>query len=82
MRPERITVAERIQAVVQQVTKPVRFVDLFQDDVSRDNLVTTFMAVLELTRHEVVKISQTTMFGPMIVIPGPRNEEYRNEQSS
>ncbi|EEU30788.1 ScpA/B protein [Limosilactobacillus coleohominis 101-4-CHN] len=82
VRPERITVAERIQAVVHQVTKPVRFVDLFQDDVSRDNLITTFMAVLELTRHEIVKISQTTMFGPLIVIPGPRNEEYRNEQSS
>ena len=79
VRPERITVAERIKAVVQQVTKPTRFVDLFQDDVTRDNLVTTFMAVLELTRHEVVKINQSTMFGPLIVIPGPKNKEYRNE---
>lgn len=82
VRPERVTVAERIAAVVKQVTKPVRFVDLFQDDVSQDNLITTFMAVLELTRHEVVQINQTTMFGPLIVVPGPRNEEYRNEQSS
>lgn len=82
VRPERITVAERIQAVVNQVTGPTRFVDLFQDDVTRDNLITTFMAVLELTRHEVVRINQATMFGPLIVIPGPKNEEYRNEQSS
>lgn len=82
VRPEKVTVAQRIAAVVEQVTKPVRFVDLFQDDVSRDNLITTFMAVLELTRHEVVRINQTTMFGPLIVVPGPKNEEYRNEQSS
>ncbi|WP_295731604.1 ScpA family protein [uncultured Limosilactobacillus sp.] len=82
VRPERITVAQRIAAVVKQVTQPMRFVDLFQDDVSRDNLVTTFMAILELTRHEVVQINQSVMFGPLIVMPGPRNEEYRNEQSS
>ncbi|WP_251546752.1 segregation and condensation protein A [Limosilactobacillus caecicola] len=82
VRPERVTVAERIAAVVKQVTHPVRFVDLFADDQSRDNLVTTFMAVLELTRHKVVRINQSVMFGPLIVVPGPKNEEYRNEQSS
>ena len=54
--------------------------DLFQDDVTRDNLVTTFMAVLELTRHEIVQINQSQMFGPLIVIPGPKMKEYRNEQ--
>lgn len=80
VRPERVTVAERIKSVVNQVTRPVRFVDLFQDDVTRDNLVTTFMAVLELTRHAVVQINQTQMFGPLIVIPGPKMKEYRNEQ--
>lgn len=82
VKPEKVTVAERMTAVVQQVTSPVRFVDLFNDDVSRDNLITTFMAVLELTRHQVVKVSQTTLFGPLIVMPGPNNEEYRDEQSS
>ncbi len=74
VRPERVTVAQRIKSVVEQVTRPTRFVDLFQDDVTRDNLVTTFMAVLELTRHEIVQINQSQMFGPLIVIPGPKNE--------
>lgn len=82
VKPEKVTVAERMTAVVRQVTSPVRFVDLFQDDVTRDNLITTFMAVLELTRHQVVKVNQTELFGPLIVLPGPKNEEYRNEQSS
>jgi segregation and condensation protein A len=80
VRPERVTVAQRIKSVVEQVTRPTRFVDLFQDDVTRDNLVTTFMAVLELTRHEIVQINQSQMFGPLIVIPGPKMKEYRNEQ--
>lgn len=79
VKPEKVTVAERMTKVIQQVQSPVRFVDLFQDDVSRDNLITTFMAVLELTRHQVVKVSQTALFGPLIVMPGSKYEEERHE---
>lgn len=82
VKPEKITVAQRIAKVIRQVKAPTRFIDLFQDDRTRDNLITTFMAVLELTRHEALTISQGQMFGPLIVTPGVKNKEYLNEQSS
>lgn len=72
---EPITVAERMDYVTKIVDHPVRFVDLFKDDVSRDNLVTTFMAILELCRHAVIRLSQTDLFGPLIVMPGPKRKD-------
>lgn len=77
--PEKVTVAERIAAVKKMVTKPVRFVDLFANDRSRDNLVTTFMAVLELVRHQVIWVNQTELFGPLVVVPGPKQKVEENE---
>lgn len=75
---EPITVAERMDYVTKHVDHPVRFVDLFEDDVSRDNLVTTFMAILELCRHAVIRLSQTDLFGPLIVLPGPKRKDESN----
>lgn len=75
---EPITVAERMDYVQKKVVRPVRFVDLFQDDISRDNLVTTFMAILELCRHAVIRLSQTDLFGPLIVLPGAKRKDEKN----
>lgn len=69
---ETITVAERIDQIKESLKTAVRFEDLFANDVTRENLVTTFMAVLELCRHQYVQLSQTEMFGPLIVKPGQR----------
>lgn len=67
---EKITVASRIDQIKANLKSPMRFEDLFADDVTRENLVTTFMAVLELCRHQYVELSQAEMFGPLIVKPG------------
>ena len=76
--PDPVTVAERIKHVITVVTKPTRFEDLFENDWTKDSLVTTFLAVLDLTKHQVIALAQSERFGPLIVMPGPRNEEYRN----
>lgn len=76
--PDPVTVAERIEHVITVVTKPTRFEDLFENDWTKDSLVTTFLAVLDLTKHQVIALAQSERFGPLIVMPGPRNEEYRN----
>lgn len=76
--PDPVTVADRITAVLRLVTAPTRFEDLFEGEWSRDRLVTTFIALLDLAKHQAVVISQAVRFGPLIVAPGPRNEEYRH----
>ena len=73
--PERVTVGERIDYIKAQLTAPTRFVDLFADQLTRDNLVTTFMALLELCRHQVVVVTQPEAFGPLIVTKGSRFDE-------
>lgn len=76
--PDPVTVAQRIEHVVEVVTRPTRFEDLFDNDWTKDSLVTTFLAILDLTKHQVISLAQSERFGPLIVMPGPRNEEYRN----
>lgn len=79
---EQITVAERIDQIKSNFKGPARFEDLFVNDRTRENLVTTFMAILELCRHQYVELSQAEMFGPLIVKPGQRllkDGENRNE---
>ncbi|WP_295746471.1 segregation/condensation protein A [uncultured Limosilactobacillus sp.] len=71
--PEKVTVEERLQAVTHQLQAgPQRFIDLFEDDVSRENLVTTFMALLELCKHGRVLVSQASPLAPLIVRLRPR----------
>lgn len=77
--PEKITVADRIAYIRQAVDHPVRFVDLFADQLTRDNLVTTFMALLELCRHQVVRVNQPEAFGPLIVTKGSMFDEQPSE---
>ena len=75
---EPITVAQRIAVVLEKVTQPTRFEDLFADDYSRDNLITTFMAILDLAKHRAVRIEQSEYLGPLIVLPGERKAEYQH----
>ena len=77
--PEKVTVAERIDYIKAQLTHPVRFVDLFADQLTRDNLVTTFLALLELCRHQVVQVTQSTAFGPLIVTKGNKFDGQPSE---
>ena len=77
--PEKVTVAERLDYIKAQLTHPVRFVDLFADQLTRDNLVTTFLALLELCRHQVVQVTQSTAFGPLIVTKGNKFDGQPSE---
>lgn len=65
---EKITVEDRIK-VVHHLLKagPRRFMDLFSDQASRENLVTTFLAILDMSKHGQVLISQAKLFDPLIV---------------
>lgn len=65
---DKVTIADRIKVVKLRLRQgPQRFVDLFEDDVTKENLVTTFMALLELCKHGVVVFEQNGPLTPLIV---------------
>lgn len=77
---EKISVAQRMQAVIKEVTNgPLHFNDLFDGDCSRNELVTTFLAVLELAKHQAILLEQNQLFAPIILVEGPKSEEYRSK---
>lgn len=56
-----VSVADRMEMVVNQihlVSHPILFTALFQDAYSKSELVTTFMAILELAKDEIITIYQ------------------------
>lgn len=78
---ETISVADKIQSVISTVKDhPTTFDQLFEKDLTRDNLVTTFMAILELAKHQAVKLAQKGMFGTITVTAGERIEEYQQDE--
>lgn len=65
---ERISVQACMFSVAAKVRQgPCRFDSLFSDAPSRDEIVTLFMALLELLRLGRVSLTQTEVFGEIIV---------------
>ena len=62
---EQINIADRINAILTllQERKGVTFEDLFTEVTTRDYLIATFLAVLELCKLKMVKITQAGSFG-------------------
>lgn len=59
---------------------PIKFEELFAGRVLLDDLVTTFFAVLELSKHQAVLVEQDELFGELTLSQGPQSEEYEREQ--
>lgn len=80
---ERTSLTDKIKMVLNVVKHaPTIFDDLFNDQTNRDELVTTFLAVLELCKHQAILIEQTDNFNPLVLSAGPQSEEFENEQFS
>lgn len=80
---EKVSISQRMNWIMHSVsTSATRFSDLFEDQQTKDNLVTAFLALLELTKHQAVTVYQETLFGPIIVTEGPHGEEFRTKQLS
>ena len=80
---EKISVAQRMNQVFTTVKQAAtRFNDLFAGQCTRDELVTTFLAVLELTKHQAIAVHQDELFGPIILVEGSKSEQYRANKPS
>ncbi len=75
---EKISIAQQMQTIFKKVkTSPTRFVDLLENAPTRDELVTDFLAILELAKHRAIQIEQAELFAPIILTEGPKSEEYQ-----
>lgn len=61
---DRWTVAEKIDNIKEVVTnkKQVKFSSFFEEDLTRSEVITVFLALLELLKRHIVKISQEHTF--------------------
>ncbi len=64
---ETIPIEVRMRQVLERLSakEPARFEDLFSDASSRRDLITTFLALLELIRLKRIRVLQAGPFGPM-----------------
>jgi segregation and condensation protein A len=73
---ERWTVSEKIEVLRRQLARQarLRFTDLFQQAADRVEVVTIFLALLELVRLKQVLIAQSDAFGEIEIGRAPERE--------
>ena len=69
---EQFTVPEKIAAIHERIAagKPFKFVELFAAAASRNEVVATFLAMLEMIRLRQIKITQDDAFGEIMISEG------------
>ncbi|HEX7601419.1 MAG TPA: segregation/condensation protein A [Polyangiaceae bacterium] len=67
--PDRVSITERIHELVDklQLRKRMTFEELFDDAISRSDLVITFLALLEMSKLRLTRLFQTEPLAPLYV---------------
>lgn len=67
--PPRLTVAEVVQHIRDRLSRQVwcSFADVLALTCTRQDIIVSFWAVLELLRHHVIVVEQDMLFGPMSI---------------
>lgn len=60
----------RVKELVTTAKEPILFDELFPQDAEVELVVTTFLALLELTKRGTVKVSQSKNLGPIQLVSG------------
>jgi len=78
---ERIAIADRIPVILERLrVGDVEFASLFADRGSRREVISTFLALLELVRMRAVRALQAERFGPIwLTLAVPREAEVSLE---
>jgi len=81
MKGETWSVRQQMNLLMQRVMeeREVKFDSLFNPGDSRDKIVTTFLGLLELVRHQHILVDQPEEFGTIIFSPGELPYEYKEE---
>jgi len=69
LEPDRLLVKDRINYILGRIRTQewITFASLFEDDLSRLSVVTTFLALLEIVKLQLVRIYQDTPFGTILI---------------
>ena len=75
---EHFTVADKINVLRDRLTSQTRFgfTELFADAASRNEVVATFLALLEMIRLKQLKIEQAENFGDIMITEGDGQDEF------
>ena len=75
---EYFTVADKINVLRERLVNQPRFTfsELFADAAGRNEVVATFLAMLELIRLEQIKIDQEDNFGDIVITEGVGQDEF------
>ncbi len=68
---ERVGVSERIIELVEffRDKGEVRFIDLFREHRTRQEVVVTLLAILEMARQKLLRVTQGKVYGEIVVHP-------------
>jgi segregation and condensation protein A len=74
----RVRVSERITDIVAllRTRSSIHLSDLLENEHSRIVIIVTFLAVLELWKRECIRVTQTTLFNPILLERGERWFEH------
>jgi len=80
-----VRVSERIAEIVVllRVRSSIHLSELLENEHSRIIIIVTFLAVLELWKRERIRVTQTTLFNPILLERGERwseNEQFSEEE--
>ncbi len=69
---DRFTVADKIKDIVSRLkaSNSLQFTQLFEEDMTRGEVINTFLAVLELLKNQLVACRQEQDFGEIEIIKG------------
>ena len=72
IRLDRFTVADKIKDVVGRLKtiNQLKFTQLFDEDITRSEVINTFLAILELLKRQLVACQQNEAFGEIEIIKG------------
>ncbi|WP_376796685.1 segregation and condensation protein A [Thermogemmatispora sp.] len=80
----RVRVSERIAVITTRLRTAPRLwlSELLEPEASRLMIVVTFLAMLDLWKHERICVRQETLFGPILLERGPRWQESEDGQEA
>lgn len=74
---ETLTVKDRMSTIVEMIehADSIRFEEVFKDNITRTQMIVTFLAMLELLRLGLARVYQEKEFGSIWIINPQRQEE-------
>lgn len=80
---DRWTVSEKIEQIRNEILAKgrVKFFDLFEDALSRTEVVATFLALLELIKLKVIVVDQSAVFSDIDICKAPAGHRLNLDES-